>query len=243
MSRLKPGSLEEGGEAREGWAGLRAGVGRSRAGPCLTGESGQCPSLQTHAPSQVGGFTGNAVWWLQPAHQDCRERDITSEEGATQPLILWQRGKERGPKSEEEEEEIGDGQSTAPLMPGGKISHLLVITVVAYEKCSEEVAQVPTLHQQIRLRAVLETLWTEFTSTVLSYWHAIQIDSATLVFPPSHLPACCFWQFSKGFNPPLCFESRAVLSWPTSSYKCTHWNDHCLLTFFSDSLLSNEGRI
>lgn len=101
------------------------------------------------------------------------------------PLILCQGGKERGPENEEEEEEIGDGKSTAPLMPGCKMSHLLAITVVAYEKRSEEVAQVPILHEQIRLTAVLGSLWTEFTSTMLSYLHAIQIDSATLVFPPS----------------------------------------------------------
>ena len=77
-------------------------------------------------------------------------------------------GKERGPKNEEEEEEIGDGQSTAALMPGYKMSHLLAITVVAYEKCSG-VTQVRTLHQQTRLRAVLEPLRTALTSTMLSY--------------------------------------------------------------------------
>lgn len=60
----------------------------------------------------------------------------------------------------------------------------------------------------------------------------IQIDSATLIFPPSQLPACCFGQFSSGFNTPLFFELRAVLSWPTSSYKCTLWNDHSSLHSF-----------
>ena len=97
-----------------------------------------------------------------------RKRDIASEEGAIWPFILWEGGKERGPKNEEEEEEIGDGQSTAALMPGYKMSHLLAITVVAYEKCSG-VTQVRTLHQQTRLRAVLEPLRTALTSTMLSY--------------------------------------------------------------------------
>lgn len=96
------------------------------------------------------------------------KRDIASEEGAIWSLILWQGGRERGPKNEEEEE-IGDGQSTAPLMPGCKMSHWLAITVVAHEKCSEEVVQVTTLHQQIRLRAVLETLQTALTSTMRFY--------------------------------------------------------------------------
>jgi len=50
---------------------------------------------------------------------------------------------------------------------GCKISHMLAITVVAYEKCSEEVIEVSTL--QIRVRAVLETMRIALTSTTLSY--------------------------------------------------------------------------
>jgi len=70
-------SLEQAGEMRQGWTGLRAGIGRSRAGPYLAGESGQCHSLQTLARSQVGSFTGNPTWWIQTIHQDCHARETS----------------------------------------------------------------------------------------------------------------------------------------------------------------------
>lgn len=41
-------------QKRLGWAGLRAGTGRRRAGLCLTGESGQCPSLSSSGRKVLG---------------------------------------------------------------------------------------------------------------------------------------------------------------------------------------------
>lgn len=38
------------------------------------------------------------------------------------------------------------------------MSYLLVLTVVTYEECSEKVTQAPTLHQQMRLGAILYRL-------------------------------------------------------------------------------------
>lgn len=150
--------------------------------------------------------------------------------------------KDRGPKNEEEEEEIGDGQSTASLMPGCKMNHLLAIIVLAYEGRSEKITQVPTVHQQGWELSL--GLCRQHSSPPHSLiCHVTQNDSVTFVFPPSHPPDSCFWKFSKSFNPPLCFKSWLVLSWPTNSYKCTHCDDHYLLTFFSDSFLSNGGRI
>lgn len=81
---------------------------------------------------------------MDPAHPlqlPCRG-DFTSEEGAIRSLIFWQGAKERGLKNEDEEEKISDGKSTASLLQACKVSHLLAISVVASEDCSE-VAQVP----------------------------------------------------------------------------------------------------
>lgn len=81
---------------------------------------------------------------MDPAHPlqlPCRG-NYTSEEGSIGSLIFWQGAKERGLKNEDEEEEISDGKSTASLLQACKVSHLLAISVVASEDCSE-VAQVP----------------------------------------------------------------------------------------------------
>lgn len=173
------------GRGGQGWGQASGG---EELVPASLVSRGNAPALQAHAQSQGGGFTGNPVWWIQPAHRLPCKRGIASEEGAIWPLILWQARKERGPKNEEEEEEIGDGQSTASVTLSCKMSHLLAITAVAYEECSEKVAQVPTLHWQIRLRAVLETAGSTYHHALLFAMLSKLIQLPLYSHPPTPLP-------------------------------------------------------
>lgn len=212
MSRLKMHSLERTGKMRQEWAGLRASTRSSGAGPCLVGESGQCPSLQAHAQRQAGGFSANPVWWIQPAHQGChaeRRYLCRSFNLASHPLS--------GRKEERFEKWGGRGgnwwwvihSTINTRLQDDPLTclHCGGILKAQWGSCSGP-HLTPAKQADICPCRLCRTRLHHAPLFCL----AIQIDSAALVFPPSQLPTCCFGQFPSGFNTLLFFELRAILS-------------------------------